>query len=87
MATFNRERVEHALNELLVRIVPEDPEESEDAANERFDQAYTFAIDTLSAAGDPAVVPDVDYIADLISSRSMMTCKICTSIGCELTIA
>jgi gamma-tubulin complex component 3 len=71
MATFNRERVEHALNELLVRIVPEDANDSEEAANERFDEAFDFAIETLSAAGGPSVVPDVDHIADLISSRSM----------------
>jgi gamma-tubulin complex component 3 len=70
MASFNRERVEHALNELLVRIVPEDANDSEEAANERFDEAFNFAIETLSTAGDPSVVPDVDHIADLISSRS-----------------
>jgi hypothetical protein len=70
MATFNRERVEHALNELLVRIVPEDPDDSEEAANERFDEAYTFAIETLSTAGDPDIVPDETHIADLIGSRS-----------------
>lgn len=69
MATFNRERVEHALNELLVRIVPEDPDDSEDVANQRFDDAYELAIETLSAAGDPSLVPDVDHIADLITRR------------------
>jgi gamma-tubulin complex component 3 len=70
MASFNRERVEHALNELLVRIVPEDPSDTEEAANQRFDEAYELAIDTLSAAGDPSIVPDVDHIADLITRRS-----------------
>jgi gamma-tubulin complex component 3 len=69
--SFNRERVEHALNELLVRIVPEDADDSEDAANQRFNDAFDLAIDTLSAAGDPAVVPDVDHIADLIDRRGM----------------
>lgn len=70
MASFNRERVEHALNELIVRIVPEDADEDEDAANQRFDEAFEFAIDTLSTAGDPPVVPDTGHIADLIDSRS-----------------
>ncbi|KAF2832417.1 spindle pole body component alp6 [Ophiobolus disseminans] len=69
MASFNRERVEHALNELLVRIVPEDPDDSEDAANERFEEAYDVALGTLSAAGEPSVVPDVDHIADLMTRR------------------
>jgi len=51
--------------------VPEDADDSEDAANQRFNDAFDFAIDTLSAAGDPAVVPDVDHIADLIDRRGM----------------
>ena len=71
MASFNRERVEHALNELLVRIVPEDPNDTDEAANQRFDEAYDLAIETLSAAGDPSIVPDVDHIADLISRRGI----------------
>lgn len=51
MSTFNRERVEHALNELLVRIFPDDPDEDEDVVNERFDEAYDFAIGALSEYG------------------------------------
>jgi hypothetical protein len=70
MASFNRERVEHALNELIVRIVPEDVDDDEDVANERFDEAFEFAISTLSGAEDPPLVPDVDHIADLIDDRS-----------------
>ena len=70
MATFNRERVEHALNELIVRIVPEDADDSEDAANQRFDEAFEVAIDTLVAAGNPPLVPDTEHIASLIDSRS-----------------
>ena len=70
MGSFNRERVEHALNELLVRIVPDDPDEDEDAANQRFDAAFEFAVGELSAAGDTAVVPDVEHIASLIERRS-----------------
>lgn len=70
MASFNRERVEHALNELIVRIVPEDVDDDEEIANQRFDEAFGYAIDTLSAAGEPPLVPDTDHIADLIDSRS-----------------
>ncbi|KAF2871595.1 spindle pole body component alp6 [Massariosphaeria phaeospora] len=69
MATFNQERVEHALNELLVRIVPEDPSEDESAANQRFEAAFDFAIDELSVAGQPSVVPDINHIASLIERR------------------
>jgi hypothetical protein len=70
MAAFNRERVEHALNELVVRIVPEDPDDDEELAEQRLQNAYDFALDELTAAGDPSVIPDVNHIASLIDSRS-----------------
>lgn len=69
MATFNRERVEHALNELLVRIVPEDPEEDEDQANERYDAAYDHAYRELSTAGDLPIVADINHVASQIDRR------------------
>ena len=69
MATLQRERVEHALNELLVRIVPEDPHDDEEAANQRFEDAFEFAINELTAAGDPALVPDVHHIASLMDRK------------------
>ncbi|KAF1917589.1 Spc98 family-domain-containing protein [Ampelomyces quisqualis] len=69
MATFNRERVEHALNELIVRIVREDAADSEEVANQRFDEAFEAAMDALVAAGDPPLAPDTDHIAGLIDGR------------------
>ncbi|CAI9635764.1 spindle pole body component alp6 [Alternaria burnsii] len=69
MATLHRERVEHALNELLVRIVPEDANDDEEAANQRFEDAYDFAIDALTEAGDASLVPDVQHIASLIDRK------------------
>ena len=69
MATFNRERVEHALNELLVRIVPEDPDEDEDQANERYDAAYDHAYRELSTAGDLPIVADINHVASQIDRR------------------
>ncbi|KAF1950495.1 hypothetical protein CC80DRAFT_598099 [Byssothecium circinans] len=68
MAAFNRERVEHALNELLARIVPDDPTEDEDAANERYEAAYDFAIEELSNAG-PLPVVDMQHAAGLVEHR------------------
>lgn len=70
MAAFNRERVEHALNELVVRIVPDDPNDDEDVAEQRLQHAFDFALDELTVAGDPSVIPDVNHIASLIDSRS-----------------
>jgi len=69
MASFNRERVEHALDELLARIVPEDVNEDEDIANERFNAAFNFAIDELSSAGPLPVVADINHVASLIDRR------------------
>jgi hypothetical protein len=86
MPPFNSERVEHALNELLVRIVPDDPDEDEAVVNQRFDEAFDFAIGTLSrygallyeyacsncnSPGEPSVVPDINHVSDLIEQRSV----------------
>lgn len=82
MASFNRERVEHALNELLVRIVPEDPEEDEDSANARFDAAYNFAYDELTGAGSLTVVADINHVASLIDRAcEHSTCSPSVRIG------
>jgi len=77
MAKFHRERVEHALNELLVRIVPEDPNDDEEAANQRFEDAYDFAIDELTGAGDASLVPDVHHISSLIDDKGREIWIIC----------
>lgn len=69
MATFNRERVEHALNELLVRIVPEYPDEDEEAANERYDVAYEHAFRELTTAGELPIVADINHVASQIDRR------------------
>jgi hypothetical protein len=71
MATFKQDRVEHALNELLVRMIPEDADEDEDAANQRFEEAYDFALDELTAAGEPSTVPDINHTASLLDKRCM----------------
>ncbi|KAL6705029.1 Microtubule-nucleating Tub4p (gamma-tubulin) complex component [Coniothyrium glycines] len=66
---FNQDRVEHALNELLERVVPEYDDDDEETANERFAGAFEFAMAELTAAGDPSLVPDVNHIASLIDRR------------------
>lgn len=75
MANFNHERVHHALNELLVRIVPDDPEEDEDTANQRFEEAFEFAFKELESAEEPAVVPDLNHVTGLIDEK-------CKGFGC-----
>jgi gamma-tubulin complex component 3 len=72
MAGVNQQRVEHALNELLVRIVPDDPNEDEDAANQRFEEAFDFALNELATAGEPDVVPDINHIGSLIERRGTL---------------
>jgi gamma-tubulin complex component 3 len=68
MAALNRERVEHALTELLARIVPDDPDEDEKTANERFEAAFDFGIEELSNAG-PLPVADITHVAGQIDQR------------------
>lgn len=70
MASFNHERVGHALDELLQRIVPDDPNDDEEAAEERLQTAYDWAMQQLIAAGEPKAVPDVDHMARLLESKS-----------------
>ncbi|KAF9697858.1 hypothetical protein EKO04_004055 [Ascochyta lentis] len=69
MASFNHERVGHALDELLQRIVPDDPNDDEEAAEERLQNAYDYAMQQLVAAGEPKAVPDVSHMASLLDSK------------------
>lgn len=47
MPTSSEERVEHALTQLLERVLPTYPDEDEAQSDERFDEAFNFAIDTI----------------------------------------
>ena len=73
MASFNHERVGHALDELLQRIVPDDPNDSEEVAEERLQDAYERSMEQLVAAGEPKAVPDVHHITRLLEAKSMQT--------------
>lgn len=70
MASFNHERVGHALDELLQRIVPDDPNDSEEQAEQRLQEAYDESMQQLIAAGEPKAVPDVNHIASLLEAKS-----------------
>lgn len=70
MASFNHERVGHALDELLQRIVPDDPNDTEEAAEQRLQEAYDFSMQQLIAAGESKAVPDVTHIASLLEAKS-----------------
>lgn len=70
MASFNHERVGHALDELLQRIVPDDPNDDEEAAEQRLQDAYDYSMQQLIAAGEPNAVPDINHIASLLEAKS-----------------
>lgn len=72
MASFHHERVGHALDELLQRIVPDDPNDSEEQAEQRLQEAYDGAMQQLIAAGEPKAVPDVHHIARLLEAKSRL---------------
>lgn len=67
---FNHERVGHALDELLQRIVPDDPNDDEEAAEQRLQEAYDGSMHQLMAAGEPKAVPDVEHLARLLEAKS-----------------
>jgi gamma-tubulin complex component 3 len=80
MAPFNHERVGHALDELLQRIVPDDPNDSEEVAEERLQDAYERSMEQLVAAGEPKAVPDVHHITRLLEAKSKNThCRLQTA--------
>lgn len=70
MASFNHERVGHALDELLQRIVPDNPNDTEEEAEERLQEAYDTSMQQLIAAGEPKAVPDVNHIASMLEAKS-----------------
>ena len=57
-------------DELLARIVPDDPNEDEQTANERFEAAYDFAIEELSNAG-PLPVADIAHVTGPVDRKSV----------------
>lgn len=76
MASFNHERVGHALDELLQRIVPDDPNDTEEEAEQRLQDAYDRSMQQLIGAGEPKAVPDVNHIASLLEAKSKQTWRI-----------
>ncbi|GAB1729145.1 hypothetical protein NU195Hw_g3409t1 [Hortaea werneckii] len=69
MATTREERVENALQQLLERLVPQDPDEDEALADQRWDEANEIARHHLTAEQEPSVEEDVNHAADLITRR------------------
>lgn len=51
MSKTQEERVEHALSQLLERILPTYPDEDEVAADERFEDAFNLAIEAIGRQG------------------------------------
>ncbi|SMR43954.1 unnamed protein product [Zymoseptoria tritici ST99CH_3D1] len=67
-------RVENALTSLLERLVPpQAPHESEESADERWDEANSFAVDEIARADREGQAPgegeDVGFVAELIRRR------------------
>ncbi|KAF2089249.1 hypothetical protein K490DRAFT_72063 [Saccharata proteae CBS 121410] len=69
MPQTTEERVEHALSKLLEHLLPPYPGEDPATADERIDDAYGYALDVISSAGEPSVASDVNHAADLIKKK------------------
>jgi len=80
MSKSTEERVEHALSQLLERILPTCPDEDEAAADERFDDAFSFAIDALGRQGTKILLKSpANYsvvLANLLSPPMLTTSQI-----------
>ncbi|KAF2841892.1 hypothetical protein M501DRAFT_988171 [Patellaria atrata CBS 101060] len=69
MSKTTEERVEHALTALLERLLPSYPDDEEEDADERFDTAFSFALESLRSAGDPPIASDINHASDLINKK------------------
>ncbi|TKA30805.1 hypothetical protein B0A50_02525 [Salinomyces thailandicus] len=72
MATTREERVENALQQLLERLVPQDPEDEDEDdahADQRWEDANNVARSLLIERPEPSVAEDVNHAADLIKRR------------------
>lgn len=47
MPQTTQERVEHALSKLLEHLLPQYPDEDEDTADQRFDDAFNYSLDAI----------------------------------------
>ncbi|KAF2399610.1 spindle pole body component alp6 [Trichodelitschia bisporula] len=69
MSKSTEERIDNALWQLLERTVPIYPEDDDETADQRLDDAFAFARNAIASAADTAVGPDVHHAADLIKRR------------------
>ncbi|KAK3077657.1 hypothetical protein LTS18_009651, partial [Coniosporium uncinatum] len=69
MSKSTEERVQHALQQLLERIVPTYPDEDDVTADERFEEAFNVASDIIESTGDSPLSSDVNHAADLIKRK------------------
>lgn len=57
MPQSTQERVEHALSKLLEHLLPQYPDEDEDTADQRFDNAFNYSLDALDRHDSPLPLP------------------------------
>lgn len=64
-----QERIESALEKLLLQLVPPYPDDDNATYEERINEVYDDALDTINAAGDTPLSPDVNHAHDLIKKK------------------
>ena len=69
MGDEKAQRFEDALSSLVDVLVPALPDEDEDAADDRHDNALEHARNIIERQGSPAVVADVQHASDLIKKK------------------
>ncbi|KAF2458801.1 Spc98 family-domain-containing protein [Lineolata rhizophorae] len=63
------QRIGHALAQLLERLLPTYADDDDASAEQRFDDAFRYAVDGVSGDREPAVASDVNHASDLIKKK------------------
>lgn len=69
MANTQERRVEEALSQLVDRLLPIDPEENGDAADDRYYNALDRAKEIIERADTSAIPLDAQHVSEQIRKR------------------
>ncbi|EON98199.1 putative spindle pole body component alp6 protein [Phaeoacremonium minimum UCRPA7] len=69
MSHERENRIYNAIDSLIAHIIPTDPEEGDDAAQERHDNCFELVKTILDSPISPAISSDVNHASDLIKRK------------------
>ncbi|CAZ80834.1 unnamed protein product [Tuber melanosporum] len=69
MTEERNQRIDSALSSIVEAIIPANPDEDDEIADERHEAALERARAMIKSHGQPSIVPDVQHISDIIKKR------------------